>query len=98
MINILKIHNRKVPFASIPGLYWSYLKKFIPLDDSGEMIVRIAQNKKLCLVGNTPAQQAIFFRKTVENGEVFPIEDLKRDILEILQVSISLTTTINYQT
>ncbi|XP_057311625.1 meiosis regulator and mRNA stability factor 1-like isoform X1 [Hydractinia symbiolongicarpus] len=87
IMEILKEHNRRVPFASIPGLYWSYLKKQIPLDENGELLVKIVLNKQICLFGNTPAQQAIFFKKSKEKGSIFPLEDFRNDLVGLLKVS-----------
>ena len=48
---------------SFPGLYWSYLDKLFPLDENGEMLIKVIQSSQIIISGNSPENQAICYRK-----------------------------------
>ncbi|XP_065659910.1 uncharacterized protein LOC100201018 isoform X5 [Hydra vulgaris] len=81
--DILLSHNRKVPLASLPGLYWSYQQELLPLCNDGIPLNHVLSNN-ITLVGS--GSQAVFHKKLPSvNG--YSLSSFQSDIILLLKMS-----------
>ncbi|XP_065659913.1 meiosis regulator and mRNA stability factor 1-like isoform X2 [Hydra vulgaris] len=82
--DILLSHNRKVPLASLPGLYWSYQQELLPLCNDGIPLQHVL-SKNITLVG-FPGSQEVFHKKLpAVNG--YSLSSFQSDIILLLKMS-----------
>ncbi|XP_047143402.1 meiosis regulator and mRNA stability factor 1 isoform X2 [Hydra vulgaris] len=81
---VLLSHNRKVPLASLPGLYWSYQQNLLPLGKGGIPLNHVL-SKNITLVG-LPGSQAVFHKKLPSvNG--YSLSSFQSEIILLLKMS-----------
>ncbi|XP_066927904.1 meiosis regulator and mRNA stability factor 1-like [Clytia hemisphaerica] len=96
VVEILKTHNRKVPVASLPGLYWSYTKQTFADAQEGLTLTELVTSDEISLTGSSPQDQAMCFKREKPKKDQFhPLEDFRNDAIQLIKASPLFTVPIN---
>jgi len=96
VLHVLSTHNRRIPLASLFGLYWSYTKRYLQVDNTnGEHILNILSHQSVCIVRTSLAQHVYWKNDRPQKGDILSISDFQEDVVQLLKTSTNLTVPLN---